>query len=103
MGLSSANARRSPLTVYCRAGKVTFRPLPPRRSQMGEGGQSNRLARDRWTVPLPRVRAIEVYYRGAWTSVADVSDEDFNRYLAERPAIYEAAYASVREKIAANP
>ena len=34
MGLSSANACRSPLTVYCLAGKVTFRPLPLRRSQM---------------------------------------------------------------------
>src|SRR5260221_11085895 len=34
IGRSSAKLRRSPLTAYDRAGNVTFRPLPPRRSQM---------------------------------------------------------------------
>jgi hypothetical protein len=33
IGRSSANDRRSPLTLYCLAGKVTFRPAPVRRSQ----------------------------------------------------------------------
>src|SRR3990167_6281492 len=32
-GRRSAKLRRSPLTEYCRAGNVTLRPLPPRRSQ----------------------------------------------------------------------
>ena len=32
----SATERRSPLTAYCRAGNVTFRPLPPRRSQIAD-------------------------------------------------------------------
>jgi hypothetical protein len=27
IGRSSANERRSPLTVHCRAGNVTFRPV----------------------------------------------------------------------------
>src|SRR5437773_1842891 len=34
MGRNRANVRRSPLTLYWRAGKVTLRPLPPRRSQI---------------------------------------------------------------------
>jgi predicted nucleic acid-binding protein len=34
MGRSSAKLRRSPFTAYCRAGNVTLRPLPVRRSQM---------------------------------------------------------------------
>ena len=34
MGRSSAKLRRSPLTAYWRAGNVTLRPPPPRRSQM---------------------------------------------------------------------
>ena len=33
-GRSSAKLRRSPLIEYDRAGNVTFRPLPPRRSEM---------------------------------------------------------------------
>ena len=33
IGRSSAKLRRSPLTEYWRAGNVTFRPLPLRRSQ----------------------------------------------------------------------
>src|SRR6266436_3708495 len=33
-GRRSAKLRRSPFTAYDRAGNVTFRPLPPRRSQM---------------------------------------------------------------------
>ena len=32
IGRSSAKLRRSPLTEYCRAGNVTFRPPPVRRS-----------------------------------------------------------------------
>jgi hypothetical protein len=34
MGRSSANERRSAFTAYCRAGNVTLRPDPPRRSQI---------------------------------------------------------------------
>src|SRR5471032_2395833 len=34
MGRSNAKLRRSPFTAYYRAVIVTFRPLPPRRSQM---------------------------------------------------------------------
>jgi hypothetical protein len=35
IGRSSAKVRRSPLTLYCLAGNVTFRPAPPpRRSQI---------------------------------------------------------------------
>src|ERR1700680_2119040 len=33
-GRRSAKLRRSPFTAYDRAGNVTLRPLPPRRSQM---------------------------------------------------------------------
>ena len=33
-GRNSAKLRRSPFTLYCRAGNVTFRPPAPRRSQI---------------------------------------------------------------------
>ncbi len=42
---------------------------------------------------------IQVYYRGAWVSVAQVSDEDFARYLSERPAAYTAARDSLNAKL----
>ncbi|PYR33878.1 MAG: hypothetical protein DMF90_19335 [Acidobacteria bacterium] len=52
IGRNRANDRRSPLTEYWRAGKVTFRPLPPRRSD-GEPDQ-----------PQPGERAVvEVEFR----------------------------------------
>src|SRR4029077_12013433 len=35
-GRKSAKLRRSPFTLYCRAGNVTFRPPPPRRSQIAK-------------------------------------------------------------------
>lgn len=42
-------------------------------------------------VPLNRVRAIDVFYRGTWTPVDSVAEEDFDTYLAERPKVYQAA------------
>lgn len=35
-GRRRAKLRRSPFTAYCRDGKVTLRPAPPRRSQMAK-------------------------------------------------------------------
>jgi hypothetical protein len=43
-------------------------------------------------VSLKWARAIQVHYRGAWVNVGDVTDEEFDRYLAWCPAIYEEAY-----------
>jgi hypothetical protein len=39
---ASANDRLSPLTEYCRAGKVMLRPRPLRRSQMRRVAEGNR-------------------------------------------------------------
>jgi hypothetical protein len=49
-------------------------------------------------VPLGAVRAIQVYYRGAWTDVDDVTDEDFAAYLAERPTAYRDAQRRLRDE-----
>jgi hypothetical protein len=64
------------------------------------GNPTEWLATDE-DVPLDVVRAIEVYYAGAWTAAADVSDEDFDRYLAGRSEAYRAANVSLRGKLPA--
>ena len=50
-------------------------------------------------VPLDKMKRIEVYYGGAWAAIDQVDDEAFERYLAERPAAYEAAHQTVIEKM----
>lgn len=52
-------------------------------------------------VSLDIVRTIQVYYRGAWTPVSEVSDQEFDRYLEERPAVYQAAEKTLAAKVAA--
>lgn len=59
------------------------------------GNPTEWLATDE-AIPLDRVKAIQVYYRGAWRHVAEVSDDDFATYLAGRPAAYRAAQARLK-------
>lgn len=37
-------------------------------------------------MPFRLVRNVDVWYRGAWVDVGDVTDEDFDAYLAESHA-----------------
>lgn len=50
-------------------------------------------------VPLERVRDIQVYYNGAWTPVADVSDDAFDAYIKGRADAYDAAAESLKVKL----
>jgi hypothetical protein len=44
------------------------------------------------------VKAIELYFRGSWHAIEDVKGEDFDAYMAERPAIYDAAEGTLLQK-----
>jgi len=51
-------------------------------------------------IPLPKVRSIEVYFRGAWVSVHDMpEDAEFDRYLADRVGEYKAAAVTLDAKV----
>ncbi len=62
------------------------------------GNPTEWLATDE-DVPLSSVRAIEVFYRGAWVSVDDIDGEAYDRYLAERRTLYAAAHTSLTAKM----
>jgi len=49
-------------------------------------------------VPLDKVRRTEVYM-GAWVAIEEVDEAAFERYLAERPAVYDAALETCMEKL----
>ena len=74
---------------------------PPRMRDAlaGMGNPTDWLATDE-AMPLANVHAIEVYYRGHWMPVADVTDDEFDRYLDERPRVYAAARESLMSKLA---
>jgi len=75
-------------------------PMRMRDALAGLGNPTEWLATDE-AIPLNGVHAIEVYYRGHWKPVADVADDEFDRYLAERPAAYAAARESLPLKLEA--
>lgn len=50
-------------------------------------------------VSLDKCRGIEVWYRGAWVDVNDVSDEDFDAYIDGREEAYNAAWLRMAEKV----
>lgn len=50
-------------------------------------------------VPLESVKRTEVYYGGTWVPIEEVGDEAFERYLADRPAVYDAARRTLGEKM----
>jgi hypothetical protein len=78
---------------------LRLNPTPTRvRDDMAKiGNPIEWLATDQ-SVSLGDVRAIEVYYQGAWVSVNDVTDEAFDAYLAERPTVYATAAESLYAK-----
>jgi hypothetical protein len=49
------------------------------------GNRADWLATDA-PVPFSAFRSLDVWYRGAWVGVGDVTDEEFAAYLAEPPA-----------------
>jgi hypothetical protein len=63
----------------------------------GMGNPTEWLATNE-AIPLKEISAIQVYFRCHWTAVTDVTDEEFDRYLQERPAAYAAARASLQSK-----
>ena len=48
-------------------------------------------------VPLDVVRAVQVYFRGAWVQLDEAAD-DFDGYLEGRRAVYDAARESLQQK-----
>jgi len=50
-------------------------------------------------VPLDKVQLTQVYFRGVWTSIEQVDDGDFERYLAEREAVYDEARKTMGRKL----
>jgi hypothetical protein len=54
------------------------------------------------TISLNDVSIVQVYHRERWTPVDEIADEEFERYLAERPVVYEAARVTLQTKISAG-
>jgi hypothetical protein len=73
-------------------------PTRMRDALAGLGNPTEWLATDE-AIPLSDVHAMEVYYRGQWTPVANVTDEKFDRYLEERSVVYAAARESLASKL----
>ena len=49
-------------------------------------------------VPLDKVKRVEVYCGGDWIAIEDVDEKAFERYLAGRPAVYDAARETMVRK-----
>ena len=56
------------------------------------------LATDK-PVPLDKVERTEVYFDDRWAAIEDVADDAFDRYLEERPDVYEAARKTATKKM----
>ena len=50
-------------------------------------------------VPLDRVRRTDVYFYGAWVPIDQVDDDAFEKYLAEREEVYDAARKTMGKKM----
>jgi hypothetical protein len=73
-------------------------PIALRDAMTRRGNPTEWLATSE-AVPLERCRAIEMYYRGAWTPIADIDPDDADRYFEQRYAAYEEGWNSLLEKL----